>query len=49
MVEAAPTDMVVVLFPADDGLTGVVEYAADLFDPATIERWFDDWRPTLAE
>ncbi|MEU3755588.1 MupA/Atu3671 family FMN-dependent luciferase-like monooxygenase [Streptomyces olivoreticuli] len=37
------------LVPAGDALTGFVEYATDLWDRTTVERWARDYTELLAE
>ena len=34
-------DLMLTLFDYPDGLAGSLEYDADLFDPATAERWIE--------
>ena len=44
----AKFDLTLSLAPAPDGgITGVLEYDADLFDAATVERWAGYWLRTL--
>ncbi|MFL6332079.1 MAG: amino acid adenylation domain-containing protein [Pyrinomonadaceae bacterium] len=46
-VPTATFDLLLSLTEADEGLTGLVEYSTDLFEPATVERLTGNFRTLL--
>jgi amino acid adenylation domain-containing protein/non-ribosomal peptide synthase protein (TIGR01720 family) len=47
--QTARFDLTLSVLESADGLLGVIEYSADLFEPATIERMAGHWRKLLEE
>jgi acyl carrier protein len=45
----ARTELYMVLVPAEDTITLVMEYSTDLFDERTVAAWAEDFQATLAE
>jgi hypothetical protein len=45
----ARMELYLTLLPYRDGLLGAAEYATELFDPATVERWCAELTGTLTE
>ena len=45
--DSARADLTMFIFEADEGLTASLEYDADLFDAATIDRMLEHWRTLL--
>ncbi len=46
---SAKFDLTLALEEADDGLVGSIEFNADLFDPATVDRMLDQFRRILEQ
>src|SRR5205807_1491214 len=44
---ASPFDLALQVIETDEDLVGLVQYATDLFDEGTVERWMSDFRVLL--